>query len=87
MIRCKKTESQRLQDEEKRKKKDQLKDGGVGERGEEHEHEEKQNHGRKHLDGTNEGERERRGRGQREKRTQNTGYEAHAMGIHESYNQ
>lgn len=82
----KKKRASGLQDKEKRKKKHQLKDDGVGERREENENEEEQNHGMKHL-GTKWGTKREEGKGQGEKRMQNTGYEAHAMGIHESYNQ
>lgn len=45
----KKERASGLQDKEKRKKKDQLKDDGVGDRREENENEEEQNHGLKHL--------------------------------------
>lgn len=63
MIKWKKKRASRLQDKEKRKKKDQLKYDGVGERREENENEEEQNHGLKHL-GTKWGTKREEGKGQ-----------------------
>jgi hypothetical protein len=62
-----------LPDKEKHEQENQLKHSGKGNQQERNQNEDEQKHGLKHL-------KSKEGR----ERVQNTGYEAHAMGVHES---